>query len=563
MSTYPVITIKPSYNSIVRGCPGVPETLPRIECELRVRSNNGKPFVIDRIELFLKTIETVNSHVPHVSSPALSFHSPISHSPFSNSPLPSSSKSLPSTPFSTSSFPSFPTSSNNLQKKNSRTHSTTGPSPGKATTNLDKHTSVTLSYKKKLRINSDSLPDAKEIIGIDVPITIGLPDDIKATNFNEVFGRTYTVMEACVFYQVSSKSLSKSTSEKVHKRKSDSYLKKRSSLKEDLKSYEQNTAFLSSELAMVQFETPIIIDRYDIYPSAKLFPPVKYKESSPDGKLDIVYRLNGTCFGTDDLLRLDLDIKHNVNATTPHGTSSSLVFVGQKKKLKVKEITLEVKELLENTNTSTGLVETKDNVLCSTTKTINEHILNNSIQTRIDLRLITINKFFQSYERTLLSPEVMFKLPEDDPMASASVTPPSIVFLQNKKKTGAEPLQYHSSVTTRGPHYNVTHYIVVKFKCSGILKSFEWSHPITLSYWCKPQVRYLDDIIDEEKEVARNAKNFYDKFGGIKRVHRKEGILEYPPLPPIIFPYDNDTLETLGVFHEIKGSKKVRVPVIE
>lgn len=562
MTTYPVITIKPSYNSIVRGCPGVPETLPRIECELRVRSNNGKPFVIDHIELFLKTIETVNSHTPHVSSPALSFHSPISHSPFSNSPLPSPSKSLPSTPFSTSSFPSFPTSSSNLLKP-SRTHSTIGGSSGKAPTHLDKHTCVTLSYKKKLRINSDSLPGAKEIIGIDVPITIGLPDDIKATNFNETFGRTYTVMEACVFYQAPSKSLSKSIGERVHKKKPESYLKKRSSLKDDLHLHEHNNGILQSELAMVQFETPIIIDRYDVYPSAKLFPPVKYKEPSPDGKLDVVYRLNGACFGTDDLIRLDLDIKHNVNATTPQGTSSSLVFVGQKKKLKIKEITLEIKELLENNNTSTGLVETKDNVLCSTTKTINEHILNNSVQARIDLRLITINKFFQSYERTLLSPEVMFKLPEDDPMASASMTLPNIVFLQNKKKTGAEPIQYHSSITTRGPHFNVTHYMVVKFRCSGILKNFEWTHPITLSFWCKPQVRYLEDIIDEEKEVARNAKNFYDKFGGIKRVHRREGILEYPPLPPIIFPHDRETLETLGVFHETKGGKRIRVPVIE
>ncbi|EJT44501.1 YPL066W-like protein [Saccharomyces kudriavzevii IFO 1802] len=55
--TYPVISLKPSYNSVIRGCPGLPDTLPRIECQLRVRSNDSLPFKLVKIEIILKTIE--------------------------------------------------------------------------------------------------------------------------------------------------------------------------------------------------------------------------------------------------------------------------------------------------------------------------------------------------------------------------------------------------------------------------------------------------------------------------------------------------------------------------
>lgn len=61
----------PSYNSMIRGCPGISDTLPRIECQLRVRSNNGSEFRIAKIEVILKSVETVfpQSHVSYSFTP--------------------------------------------------------------------------------------------------------------------------------------------------------------------------------------------------------------------------------------------------------------------------------------------------------------------------------------------------------------------------------------------------------------------------------------------------------------------------------------------------------------
>ena len=62
MTSYPVISLKPSYNSVIRGCPGIPDTLPRIECQLQIKSNNGSKINIEKIEILLKTVETLHSN---------------------------------------------------------------------------------------------------------------------------------------------------------------------------------------------------------------------------------------------------------------------------------------------------------------------------------------------------------------------------------------------------------------------------------------------------------------------------------------------------------------------
>ena len=69
--TVPIISLMPSYNSMIRGCPGISDTLPRIECQLRVRSNNGSEFRIAKIEVILKSVETVfpQSHVSYSFTP--------------------------------------------------------------------------------------------------------------------------------------------------------------------------------------------------------------------------------------------------------------------------------------------------------------------------------------------------------------------------------------------------------------------------------------------------------------------------------------------------------------
>lgn len=126
--TFPVISLKPSYNSVIRGCPGLPETLPRIECELRIRSNGGKAFKIDKIEIALKCIESLNN---------------LSHHTFSSKP---------------------------------------------------KAEKTSILFKKVVRMTE------KEMLGIDIPLTIGLPEDIKETNYNTTFGKTITLLECNVRY---------------------------------------------------------------------------------------------------------------------------------------------------------------------------------------------------------------------------------------------------------------------------------------------------------------------------------------------------------------------------
>ncbi|KAH3902184.1 uncharacterized protein SCODWIG_01640 [Saccharomycodes ludwigii] len=491
--TYPVVTIKPSYNSIVRGCPGIADTLPRIECELRIRSNDGNPFSIDRIEIFLKNVEVVNN-----------------------------------------------------------THAT-------GLTTKSKFEKKTLYYKKKLRINTESMK-TNEILGLDVPITIGIPDSIKATNYNVKFGHTYTYFDCIVYYKLPKQ--------------------------------------FSNQAAISKFEMPINIERYNIYPNLKMFPPIKQKDCSPDNRIQLKYKLNSTCFGTDDLIHIDFEFKPNVgrhrncsttgtNANTHNNNSHT----NSAKKLKIKTITVEVRELLEiatgqndsdpnhpsigssstnnNTSSMSGL-ESRENIIISVSKPINQLIGANGYKTFIDLKLLTINPAFKNYYTALLDPVAIYKLPKQ----KTSDTLPQITLIKaksgndsissaNSGNIGGEPLVYHSSLTTMGRLYSVTHDLIIRFKCSGNLKSFEITQPITISHWCKPQVKYIENIIRDEREIAINAKQFYDRYGGIKRIRRSD-VLEYPPLPPIVFPYTKETMETLGIKYEKVGHKHLRrLPVIE
>ncbi|QGN13455.1 protein RGL1 [Kluyveromyces marxianus] len=134
--TYPVISLKPSYNPIIRGCPGLPDTLPRIECELRIRSNDGKPFFIRNIQTSLKTLECLNTGLGSFASKR---------------------------------------------------------------TKMDIET---VHHKRSMKISD------KKLVGLDIPLTIALPDDIKETNYNSKIGHCYTVLECDVWYSTKDSSSS-------------------------------------------------------------------------------------------------------------------------------------------------------------------------------------------------------------------------------------------------------------------------------------------------------------------------------------------------------------------
>lgn len=146
----PVISLKPSYNSVIRGCPGIADTLPRIECQLRIRSNNGLEIRIAKMEIVLKSVETIFSH---------------SQVSYAFTPLKSKGKS----------------------KKNE---------------------STVVHYKKSLYITHDPMQKEKTraqrmsrpLVGVDLPLTIALPADINETNYNSRFGSCITYLECNLHY---------------------------------------------------------------------------------------------------------------------------------------------------------------------------------------------------------------------------------------------------------------------------------------------------------------------------------------------------------------------------
>lgn len=203
--THPAISLKPSYNSIIRGCPGLPDTLPRIECELRIRSNDGKPFIVEKIQIILKTVESLNMGLGSFTS-----------------------------------------------KRNKLEHEA-------------------VHYKKSIRISE------RKIIGIDVPLTIGLPDDIKETNYNAKIGHCYTVLECNVQYNISSN---------------------------------------SSNPLVQNFSQMVNVERYLLISSPKLFPPISKSITSHDKKFKVNFCIDNPCVTTDDLLSINLEVLPDLSTFT-------------------------------------------------------------------------------------------------------------------------------------------------------------------------------------------------------------------------------------------------------
>lgn len=457
--TRPVISLKPSYNSVIRGCPGLPETLPRVECELRIRSNDATAFKIDKIEIILKSVESLMN---------------TSHHSFSSKP------------------------------KLERT---------------------TTHYKKSIKISE------KKLIGIDIPLTIGLPDNIKETNFNHRFGKTVTFLECSVRYNG-----------------------------------QEEPEF---------FSRTINVERYTFLPSAKLFPSLKRQVFSPDKKFVVSYKVMNPCVTKDDILHIDFEMK--LNPKGGHETSvvspSSLLF-SKKNKAKLKAVSLNLKEFLEVYDDGTignNNNEPKENVLHEMVQPVNEMITNNSIRFSMDVRILTQNELFKEFEDSLQEP--LF-------LSQSIVAPNNQIdgsrintrLLQNKMggDPGLIPFQYHTSITTdRGNLFRIIHGITIKFKI-GNGKSFQVSQSIDITPWKVSHLRNVEQLILQERETAKYAKLFYENFGGLKRVAASTSAggpsnrIEYPPLPPVVYPNDSETLKKLDIeFSSSNSSNRSRIPLIE
>ncbi|ONH80919.1 hypothetical protein BON23_0008 [Saccharomyces cerevisiae] len=353
--THPVISLKPSYNSVIRGCPGLPDTLPRIECQLRVRSNNSLPFKLVKIEIVLKTIEI-----------------------YFNKNLYSSNNSS-FTPFNRPSDPS-------------NGHSDTS------------NQNISIHYKKNIVLShpthdGDDLNN--DLIGIDIPLTIGLPDDIKETNYNPKFGKTQTFLDCTVFYtEVGGGSSNKKRN----------------------------------------FLYPVNVERYTYLPSPSYFRPINRSNiTSPDQKFLISYSIENPCVSmNNDTLKLSISIRLNPfpnNATTPSSNdfdvSTPTLFSTKKKfksKLKLKSITTQILEYLEILKNQSEFSSTQTtNILQTSVRQVDQVISMNSMIFQFNLKIFTKDKILQSFR-------------------SSESSCPETKLLINK--IDDIPLQYHSSITT-------------------------------------------------------------------------------------------------------------------
>ncbi|CEP61922.1 Rgl1p LALA0_S04e03708g [Lachancea lanzarotensis] len=433
--TRPVISLKPSYNSIIRGCPGLPETLPRLECELRIRSSDGREFSIESIEVRLKTTETLHN------------------SGHSFTPRPKLEKSV-------------------------------------------------LHYKKNIKVSD------KKLIGIDIPLTIAVPDDIKETNHNPRFGHSYTTFECRANYFTD-----------------------------------------ASNVLLETFTAVVNVDRYDLIASPNHFQTLNRMYHSPDKKLQVKYDVKNPCVSTDDLLHLKLDIVPNLSSSTFKASPGHFT-----RKMRLKSVTFEIKEYLE---TFDSHHDSRENIIYTVVRPFNEVVPKSGIQFEADVRVLTKNLQFRQYEMSLNEPAVLFRLPEHPPALNES--PPETVLLKDKKDL--EPFNYHSSITTRGRLFSVTHGVTIKFKV-GNAKDFEIHQPIDISPWVRTQMKHIENAIVRETGVATDARAFYDSFGGIKR-RKSTGELEYPPLPPIVYSFDSQTLKSVGINYDTTFKTAKRVLMIE
>ncbi|XBW35926.1 hypothetical protein QEN19_001498 [Hanseniaspora menglaensis] len=519
---HPILNVKPSYNSLIRGCPGIPNTLPRVEFELHILAPNTLEksiFIIDHLEVSFKTIEQLF-----------------------------------------------------LNSSNGKEDAVTGQKNIKVQT-----------FKKRLKMRDASLPP---LLGLKMPITIGIPETVKQTNVNNKFGKTYSTVEVVCHYKtkITNKGENGLTKKLIH----------------IVQGNEESDKNIESRCAI---EFPIFIDKYNEYPSTRKYPSLTFTDTSPDKRINIEYKLNTTCFGQDDMISVDLKLSKNEKANSGYynGNGDLLdeapinagpsIFIGGKKKLKLKEITLELKEVLEVLETQDGSMKTKENVLCSTTNVINELITSNDITTKLDLRLMLQSQFHKIFEDAVMSSELLFKHPDeiehqneeqtnkyinnyfkDNKLLKPSVPEVSVISTTTKvnENNHQDSLNTYGSLTTRGCYFNITHYVTLKFKCSGLLKSFDITQPVKISHWNIPQIKYLEKQIIDEMETAKNAKQFYDNFGGIKKIYTKDEndnktgfYLDYPFLPPMVIPYDLNYLKSqFGIDHELKNGELKMTPLI-
>lgn len=506
---YPVISLKPSYNSVIRGCPGIPKTLPRIECQLQIRSNNGLPLKINSIKIMLITAESMQNSFSLTNNLDSIRHNNINITT-------SNDKNVNQTNFDTNDTIVHGDDENMtgsiLQRKKNR---------------IDL---ITVHYKKFIQVSGKN---DNEILGMDIPLTIALPDDIKDTNFNNNLNcYCYTFMDCKVYYD-------------------DKYSK--------------------------GFKQLINIERFDCLPISKLFPSTERDTISPDGKFKITYKLNKSCICNDDLLKVEIILRPNLkngwysNHYSISGNNTSGILFN-KRKLKLKNVHFQLKEIMEINNNYLHLINNhqhphiKDNILKIYTHEVNQVISMNEIRINVDLRVITKDPFYQNFELTQHEPEFLYKLPNSINKVYKGKRNIQTHLLAREGKNVNIPYQYHTSMTTLGNFFNIQHKLntILKFN-NG--KTIELPINLTIINHSQSQIKYIQQQIKDETEIALYAMKFYNNYGGIskKRLDKLNWLVEYPLLPIVMYNNDMETKEkfNLQFRKDLETNKLIRVPFIE
>ncbi|CCK67893.1 Rgl1p KNAG_0A02040 [Huiozyma naganishii CBS 8797] len=480
MAATPVISLKPSYNSVVRGCPGLPDTLPRVECQVQVRSGNGEPFQLDKMEIRFFTVESLHGKNRT--------HRPNSHLGVDSTMGRDTEESLIS---------------------------------GLAKRRKNKLDHITVHYQKTISLKKDSTQKQKPLLAVDMPLTIALPDDIKETNYNTTFGSCYHMLDCTVYYNGK---------------------------------HSKN------------FKHVINVERYTYLPNPKLFAPLERTSLSADGKFKVSYKVENPCVSSEDLLKLTVTFRPNLLGDFGTGnqspTKKGLLF---NKRIKLKHIDFQLREVLEINDASKmnfTATDSFENVLHTQIEKLNQIVSMNDIKVVANVRILTRDRYFQNFESTFHEPAFVYKLGDGVPQ-DATTTPREIktVLLQNKNNN--VPLQYHTSITTFGRQFNITHNLHVGFKISNG-KDFAHRLNVTVTPWTAPQLRDIAQLISQERETAAYAKRFYKSFGGIV-IRKSQGdyYLEYPVLPPMVSHHDESTMEQFCIKYDTNHTIPRRVPIIE
>ena len=234
----------------------------------------------------------------------------------------------------------------------------------------------------------------------------------------------------------------------------------------------------------------------------------------------------------NDTLKLSISIKLNpfpnnaITTSSPNEleVSTPTIFSTKKKfksKVKLKSITTQVLEYLEILKKKSEFSSAQtSNILQSSVRQVDQIISLNSMTFQFSLKIFTKENFLQSFE------------------SSDSGCPKTKLLIN---RIDDIPLRYHSSITTIGQHFNVSHSLSIRFKFNKSLKNFEINHPLVISFWSIDQLPLIENLVSQERQTAKFAKKFYKNFGRIKNASNSNNgsnCLEYPSLPPIIYNFN-------------------------